>query len=90
MRHVSANRVISRHVRFPEAAGQGREAGSRGLEIAAILQGSAAEQAKLQRGDAILSVNGQQIRNRFRRMDDSRFPLLSRGFHWINEQPFNR
>lgn len=36
------------------------------------------------------TVDGQQIRGRFRRMDDSRFPLLSRGFHWINEWPFNR
>jgi hypothetical protein len=36
------------------------------------------------------TVNGKQIRGRFRRMDDSRFPLLSRGFHWINEWPFNR
>ena len=36
------------------------------------------------------TVNGRQIRGRFRRMDDSRFPLLSRGFHWINERPFNR
>jgi hypothetical protein len=35
-------------------------------------------------------VDGKQIRGRFRRMDDSRFRLLSRGFHWINEQPFNR
>lgn len=36
------------------------------------------------------TVDGQQIRGRFRRMDDSRFPLVSRGFHWINEWPFNR
>lgn len=36
------------------------------------------------------TVNGKQIRGRFRRMDDSRFPLLNRGFHWINERPFNR
>ncbi len=36
------------------------------------------------------TVNGKQIRGRFRRMDDSRFPLLSRGFHWVNERPFNR
>jgi len=35
------------------------------------------------------TVNGKQIRGRYRRMDDSRFLLLSRGFHWINEQPFN-
>jgi len=30
-------------------------------------------------------VDGKRIRGRFRRMDDSRFPLLSRGFHWVNE-----
>lgn len=36
------------------------------------------------------TVNGQQIRGRFRRMDDSRFLLISRGFHWINERPVNR
>jgi len=36
------------------------------------------------------TVDGKQIRGRFRRMDDSRFPLLSWGFHWINERPFNR
>jgi uncharacterized membrane protein YphA (DoxX/SURF4 family) len=36
------------------------------------------------------TVDGKPIRGRFRRMDDSRFRLLSRGFHWINEQPFNR
>lgn len=35
-------------------------------------------------------VDGKQIRGRFRRLDDSRFPLLNRGFHWINERPFNR
>ena len=36
------------------------------------------------------TVNGKQIRGRFRRMAASRFPLLSRGFHWINEWPYNR
>lgn len=36
------------------------------------------------------TVEGKQIRGRFRRMDDSRFPLLSRGFHWIIERPLNR
>jgi uncharacterized membrane protein YphA (DoxX/SURF4 family) len=36
------------------------------------------------------TVDGKQIRGRFRRMDDSRFPLVSRGFHWINEWPLNR
>ena len=33
------------------------------------------------------TVNGQPIRGRFRRMDDSRFQLLSQGFHWIDERP---
>lgn len=32
----------------------------------------------------------QKIRARLRRVDDSEFLLTSRGFHWINEQPFNR
>jgi hypothetical protein len=36
------------------------------------------------------TVDGRQIRGRFRRVDESRFPLLSRGFHWINERPHNR
>jgi hypothetical protein len=35
------------------------------------------------------TVNGKQIRGRFRRMDDSRFLLISRGCHWINEWPVN-
>lgn len=36
------------------------------------------------------TVDGKQIRGRFRRMDDSRFPLLSPGFHWTSERLFNR
>jgi len=36
------------------------------------------------------TVDGKQIRGRFRRVADSRIPLLSRGFHWINEWPHNR
>ncbi|HKV08178.1 MAG TPA: hypothetical protein VJ725_08580 [Thermoanaerobaculia bacterium] len=36
------------------------------------------------------SFKDQQIRVRIRRFDDSEFLLTSRGFHWINEQPFNR
>ncbi len=36
------------------------------------------------------TVNGKPIRGRYRRMDDSRFLLISRGFHWINERPLNR
>lgn len=36
------------------------------------------------------TVGGREIRGRFRRLDESRFPLVSRGFHWINEWPLNR
>jgi uncharacterized membrane protein YphA (DoxX/SURF4 family) len=32
----------------------------------------------------------QQVRAKLRRVDDSKFLLTSRGFHWINERPFNR
>jgi hypothetical protein len=35
-------------------------------------------------------VEGRRILGRYRRMDDSRFWLISRGFHWINEWPYNR
>jgi hypothetical protein len=35
-------------------------------------------------------VDGKPIRGRFRRMDESRFPLLSHGFHWISEGAFDR
>jgi hypothetical protein len=27
---------------------------------------------------------------RLRRIDENRFLLMNRGFHWIQEQPFNR
>jgi hypothetical protein len=30
------------------------------------------------------------IRAELRKVDPSRFLLVSRGFHWINEVPFNR
>ncbi len=33
------------------------------------------------------TVGGKPIRGRFRRMD--RFQLLTRGFHWVSEEPFN-
>lgn len=36
------------------------------------------------------TVNGEQIRGRYRRMDDSRFLLISRGFRWVIERPLNR
>ncbi|HSA56901.1 MAG TPA: hypothetical protein VLE53_14415 [Gemmatimonadaceae bacterium] len=35
-------------------------------------------------------VNGDSVVIRLRRVDERRFLLLSRGFHWIQEQPFNR
>ncbi|HZF10397.1 MAG TPA: hypothetical protein VFE33_16530 [Thermoanaerobaculia bacterium] len=45
-------------------------------------------------GPGLLSVEGtlggQKIRARLHRVDESPFPLLRRGFHWINEYPFNR
>lgn len=34
--------------------------------------------------------DGEQIRARLRRIGESRFLLMSRGFHWINEYPFSR
>lgn len=36
------------------------------------------------------TVDGRRIRARLRRTDESSFLLLNRGFHWINEYPFNR
>jgi hypothetical protein len=36
------------------------------------------------------TVDGKKVRIRCRRMDESRFPLISRRFHWINERPFLR
>ena len=38
--------------------------------------------------DGVLA--GERVSVRLRRIDASRFLLLSRGFHWINEVPFNR
>jgi hypothetical protein len=35
------------------------------------------------------TMDGQRIRARLRRMDESRFSLVSRGFHWVNEYPYN-
>lgn len=35
------------------------------------------------------TMDGQAIRARLRRMDERRFVLVSRGFHWVNEYPFN-
>jgi len=36
------------------------------------------------------SLNGNQVVADFHRFDESRLLLTSRGFHWINEDPFNR
>jgi hypothetical protein len=35
-------------------------------------------------------VGGDTVRARLRRVDDSSLLLVSRGFHWINEFPYNR
>lgn len=35
------------------------------------------------------TMDGQKIRARLRRMDENRFMLVSRGFHWVNEYPIN-
>jgi hypothetical protein len=36
------------------------------------------------------TFEGKKVRARLRRTDPSSFLLLNRGFHWINEYPFNR
>ena len=36
------------------------------------------------------TFEGRKVRARLRRSDLSEFPLVSRGFHWINERPYNR
>jgi hypothetical protein len=36
------------------------------------------------------NLGGSPIVAEFHRLDDSKFPLTSRGFHWISEYPFNR
>jgi hypothetical protein len=36
------------------------------------------------------SFEGKAVEAKLRRIPESRFPLLSRGFHWINEYPFSR
>lgn len=35
-------------------------------------------------------VNGDSLHIRLHRLDETRFLLVSRGFHWINEHPLNR
>ena len=36
------------------------------------------------------TLNGNAVIAGFHRLDDSTLLLTSRGFHWINEDPFNR
>lgn len=36
------------------------------------------------------TLDGRKIRARLRRVDSPEFRLMNRGFHWINEYPFNR
>jgi hypothetical protein len=36
------------------------------------------------------AIDGQTITARLHRVDESKFQLLSRGFHWVSERPFNR
>jgi hypothetical protein len=36
------------------------------------------------------TLDGKRVRVHCRRIDESRFPLAGRGFHWINERPFIR
>jgi hypothetical protein len=47
-----------------------------------------------QPGPGLLVVEGKYdghvIHARLRRFDEKKFFLISRGFHWINERPFNR
>ena len=35
-------------------------------------------------------IDGKKVRARFRRRDESSYRLVSRGFRWINEWPYNR
>lgn len=36
------------------------------------------------------TFDGRELRAKLHRVDDSKFLLTNRGFHWINEYPFNR
>lgn len=36
------------------------------------------------------TLDGHKLRARLRRVDESKFLLVTRGFHWINEYPYNR
>jgi hypothetical protein len=35
------------------------------------------------------ALDGKQVRASLHRIDEPRFPLHTRGFHWVNEYPFN-
>lgn len=35
-------------------------------------------------------IEGHAVAARLRKLDRSRFLLMNRGFHWVNEKPFNR
>ena len=36
------------------------------------------------------TLEGHKVRASLHRVDESKFLLLTRGFHWVNEDPFNR
>ena len=36
------------------------------------------------------TMDGKQVRLQLRLFDEKNFMLLSRGFHWVQEYPFNR
>jgi hypothetical protein len=36
------------------------------------------------------TMNGHKVQMQLKREDETRFMLLSRGFHWVQEYPFNR
>ncbi|HEX3747024.1 MAG TPA: hypothetical protein VHW09_23970 [Bryobacteraceae bacterium] len=36
------------------------------------------------------TIGGDTYNIRMKRLDESKFTLLSRGFHWVSERPFNR
>lgn len=47
-----------------------------------------------QTGPGLLTLEGtfggQKVRAVLRRVEESKFQLIDRGFHWINEYPYNR
>jgi hypothetical protein len=44
--------------------------------------------------ETVIKITGKfddhQITAKLQRLDESKFLLNSRGFHWVNEYPFNR